>query len=403
MNNALRLSDLLGRGIVIEWYEAVALVREVSDRVVDTSGGLDVPELHQIELTDEGRISLSGATRTDEPVRRLGQLLQAALADADPPVQLRLVVSQATSPAPVFGSVRLYSEALAYFERPDRAGVLRGLYARAAAVPAPERELDATLDMIAPLQHAEPVTATRPTTQFRTPWRALALMAAIILLAVGAAAYWKYGATGPRPDVSVMAVKATDAVGTALVTGLSAVSERVGLGRLASSDPSGAVPPAKPVATTARSVPSVSRKPVRQRETARAFQAFDIDPVPALDQSVRGGPEVAASLMAQPSAAADEPAPDSTVYSVSDTVVVPPLGLRPQLPRALPENVDNKSLAQIELIVLPDGSVNSVKLLGHRNVLDSMLLSAVKAWQFKPALKNGRPVTYRKTVWLVLQ
>jgi hypothetical protein len=40
-----------------------------------------------------------------------------------------------------------------------------------------------------------------------------------------------------------------------------------------------------------------------------------------------------------------------------------------------------------------------VKLVGApRNVHDSMLLSAVKAWEFVPALKDGVPVRYRKTI-----
>jgi hypothetical protein len=56
------------------------------------------------------------------------------------------------------------------------------------------------------------------------------------------------------------------------------------------------------------------------------------------------------------------------------------------------------------LIVLADGTVGAVKLLGERrNVLEGMLLSAAKAWKFQPALKDGRPVAYRKLVWLVLQ
>lgn len=54
--------------------------------------------------------------------------------------------------------------------------------------------------------------------------------------------------------------------------------------------------------------------------------------------------------------------------------------------------------------MLPDGTVGSVKLLGNRrSVIEGMLLSAAKAWKFKPAEKDGRPVAYRKTVWLVLE
>jgi hypothetical protein len=30
-----------------------------------------------------------------------------------------------------------------------------------------------------------------------------------------------------------------------------------------------------------------------------------------------------------------------------------------------------------------------------------MFLSAANAWQFHPALKDGRPVRFRKTLWIV--
>ena len=79
MSETLRLSDILGRGVVVEWFEAVALTREVADRVRDSLGGQSVPELHQVALAADGGVSLLGANRTDEPIRRLGQLLQAAL------------------------------------------------------------------------------------------------------------------------------------------------------------------------------------------------------------------------------------------------------------------------------------------------------------------------------------
>jgi hypothetical protein len=95
---------------------------------------------------------------------------------------------------------------------------------------------------------------------------------------------------------------------------------------------------------------------------------------------------------------------DETVYSADDADVVAPVGVRPQLPAVLPASVRRDQLTQIELLVLPDGTVGAVKLLGPpRSVLEGMLLSAAKAWKFNPATKDGRPVAYRKLVWLVLE
>ena len=86
MIETLRLSDILGRSVTVEWYEAVALVREVADRVRDSVGGRGIPELDQVQLSFDGTVSITGTTRTDEPVRRVGQLLQACLVQSEPPV-----------------------------------------------------------------------------------------------------------------------------------------------------------------------------------------------------------------------------------------------------------------------------------------------------------------------------
>jgi hypothetical protein len=92
------------------------------------------------------------------------------------------------------------------------------------------------------------------------------------------------------------------------------------------------------------------------------------------------------------------------VYSAESVGVSPPVGVNPQLPRRLPPEVDPNQLGQMELLIAPDGYVESAKLVkGPRNVHDSMLLSAAKAWQFRPAMKNGVPVRYRKTVWIATQ
>jgi outer membrane biosynthesis protein TonB len=64
----------------------------------------------------------------------------------------------------------------------------------------------------------------------------------------------------------------------------------------------------------------------------------------------------------------------------------------------------SESLGRIELIIAADGSVESVKLVGSPyHVQSAMLLSAAKAWQFQPALKEGQPVRYRKTIWIAAQ
>ena len=403
MTESLRLSDILGRSVTIEWFESVAMVCDVGDRVRESLGGRQVPELHQIELAPDGHVSLSGAMDTDEPVRRLGQLLQATLADADPPVQLRLTASQATAPSPAFGSIRDFTEALAYFERPDRQAVLRGLYERTAVAPAHETQTAPTLDAMAPLEPLQSKTGKKPApAQAMGRRRAVPAMVAAVVLIVGAATYWQFASAAPSTaQVSAMAVKASDAVGTALVSGLSTVTDSVGLGRLAPADGSGSTPPVKPTETkTLSQAVSPSRKPAKPI-AAPAFRIFDLGTQLAPGPLPEEMPPVVSTVVEIPPERPDSP--DGNVYSASDPDVVAPIGVRPQLPAVLPGDVNRNQLGQIELLVLPDGTVGSVKLVGRpRSVLEGMLLSAAKAWQFQPAMKDGRPVSYRKLVWLLL-
>jgi hypothetical protein len=404
MSETLRLSDILSRGVAVEWFEAVALTREVAERVRDSLGGHSVPELHQVELASDGQVSLSGASRTDEPVRRLGQLLQAALVEAEPPVQLRLLGSQATAPTPAFASIREFSDALGYFERPDRFGVLKALHERAAAAPVAALRSVATLDEMVPLDRPTVRTEKRSAAEStKSKRRPIPAVAAAVVVVVGGAAYWQFAGAAPSSQrVSDMAVKASDAVGTALVAGLSSVTDKVGLGRLASSDGSGSVPPAaKPTATA-----PIPVAPRRSRDAARGkmptLRLFDLAPEVAASLPVAALP--AAPLPTASAEVTETAPPDMTVYSSTDADITAPVGVRPQLPAVLPGDVNRENLSRIEILVLPDGTVGAVKLLGEpRSVLEGMLLSAAKAWTFKPAMKGDQPVAYRKLVWLVLE
>src|SRR4029453_7007610 len=103
--------------------------------------------------------------------------------------------------------------------------------------------------------------------------------------------------------------------------------------------------------------------------------------------------------LARPSQQDEEASDDAAIYSQRSEGVSSPIAVRPQLPRQLSPDVNRSDLRVIELVISPTGSVESVRLIGApRDVHDSMLLSAAKAWVFRPAEKNGVPVRYRKTV-----
>ncbi len=91
---------------------------------------------------------------------------------------------------------------------------------------------------------------------------------------------------------------------------------------------------------------------------------------------------------------APEPDPDRVhVYSYLDSDVMPPVALQPLLGRWVREapNVPG----DMELTIDETGTVERVQLLVPNAYQDRFLIYAVKARQFKPAIKDGRAVRYR--------
>jgi TonB family protein len=84
------------------------------------------------------------------------------------------------------------------------------------------------------------------------------------------------------------------------------------------------------------------------------------------------------------------------MYSDADADVEPAALLRPQLPGVIAVGADRASESVLELTISAKGTVERVQLISMENRLsDKMLLAAAKAWQFRPAMKDGRPVRYR--------
>jgi Gram-negative bacterial TonB protein C-terminal len=80
------------------------------------------------------------------------------------------------------------------------------------------------------------------------------------------------------------------------------------------------------------------------------------------------------------------------VYSSADAEVRPPALMRPQLP-TLPAPTARTSY--YEILVDENGAAAAVKVVSPvRRYYDGMLVAAAKAWTFKPAVRDGRPVKY---------
>ncbi len=93
--------------------------------------------------------------------------------------------------------------------------------------------------------------------------------------------------------------------------------------------------------------------------------------------------------------------PARRVYSDSDGDVTRPIMVYPVLPKPPAFDVDPDDSGVIELLIDEAGLVERVQLItSPGSFRDRMILSAAKAWRFKPAEKDGYPVRYRQFIRL---
>ena len=99
-------------------------------------------------------------------------------------------------------------------------------------------------------------------------------------------------------------------------------------------------------------------------------------------------------LIEQATAAAA--AANEIVYSEADAGVIPPRPLSRQMPINGPLDVPPNRIGWLEMVINRDGSVYSVRLHTPLNRHhERMIVSPAKAWRYRPAMKNGKPVMYR--------
>jgi hypothetical protein len=94
---------------------------------------------------------------------------------------------------------------------------------------------------------------------------------------------------------------------------------------------------------------------------------------------------------------------DETIYAVTDVDVIPPVLVRPVLPKDPPRDVPPDQIGSIEVLVDEQGDVEQVRLLSPANRFhERMMMSAAKMWKFRPAFKDGHPVRYRTRIRITL-
>ena len=86
------------------------------------------------------------------------------------------------------------------------------------------------------------------------------------------------------------------------------------------------------------------------------------------------------------------------IYIGGESNVIPPGIVNQALPR-FPGQVVIPRNGRLEVLIDESGAVESATMTGSiTQSYDAMVLTATKAWRFKPATLNGVPVKFRKTV-----
>ena len=138
----------------------------------------------------------------------------------------------------------------------------------------------------------------------------------------------------------------------------------------------------------------------RSQAAPAALPATAAISVPPPSASAPSAPAASEPAQTEPSrAAAGEP----SVYHIEDADVRPPVVIFQSAPSAPNEllTVVRALRKQMVLSILIDetGSVQKADVRGSIHPsYDSMLLRAARTWKYRPAMKNGVPVRYEKTV-----
>ena len=420
------------KDVPIHWHEAVALVRSVAD-ALESKRLRRVPAASELALESDGTLDLTassghrGASITDDlaelpsladfpselptgsgkaaqpsaaarPVEsttqevvRLRELL-AELLPGDAPPQLR-----ALAETKAVQTLAEFRAALAFFERPNFKADCRAVADRLVKL-RDERGLQDEVERLRQKARAED---THPSDRIATAAprgnKPLIIAVAVLGLACGAAAVAVLVAREPV-EMSDTASTQESAKPAPLVERLRAAAASV----LGTSDKGKAAVVATPTTgagTTPRSAPP--RKTV-ERRTSAALPQRERDASSVTD---RAAPPELVRLPAPDLSAASQhfsrPSEFDAIFSLRDADVQPPRLVRPHLPSAESVGLPRGQFGAVEVVVGVNGQVEQVRLVStsaERRYYDIMILPAIKAWIFRPAIRSGYPVKYRLTI-----
>ena len=424
----ITVADLRARHLLHQWHEAVAIVQELAECLGRQGPAAHVPDLEHVAIEANGELTiLPGGPSLDPPVQQLARTLDTLLDGISAPAELRCLVSENTGETPKQGSIEELARALAIFERPDRRHDIASMVAardpNAAVQSKMESELDRLRAKTRESAHTR-ATETRGSKKCtgRRRWRR-PVAVAVFVLAVGIAIpgvlLWQ------NPD---RRVTASSALRNLVARGEGYLTRLVESGLTAITRPRTVPAPLEgsdaPAVESPLAADPTRRSPDAPRSASvgggqaqrRSGGSIRRAPPPASDRAPPARPPLASGPVtggqeasgAAGSDAGNQVAPArealwraapaiesaSNIYSASDPSVVPAVMVRPYLASVASEG----GSGELEIVISETGAVERVRLISTHHFQARMLVAAAKAWQFQPALKDGRAVKYRLRV-----
>jgi hypothetical protein len=407
-STAIAVQRVIDLGVPRSWQEAVAVVMEAGELARQADSRLSA---EGCLISANGVLELASVpgARLLTPDVALPSVLADLLEGQTAPEALRTL---ATSSQDNPNGIDALLTGLAYFERPQRRADIAALATRALAVEADARADSELTRLRRTTAGRAGTTETAPdvNSRLRLGKRAIGTLVAAVAWflvgvavtgwylnrpvapasdAAGAAAPSSTAAEGAAPaeapppsGVGGLMSAASEALNSAATAGLRAIG-------LAAADDS-AKPPAPP--------PSAARQPSARTKggaaSTAAPAAVPAVPTVAAPVPIAPTPVELVPVAAEPADATSAPLPKPVFFSESDADVEPPVLVYPQLPQP-PVSSFAPGQAYFEILVNEGGTVERVRLMAAQARLqDRMLVSAAKAWRFKPATKDGESVRY---------
>lgn len=417
-NPVIPLSLLLTRDVPYEWHDGVALMAQLVGQLRSNSGSrepTETPDLRSVSLDEMGWLTISADSEQRLPIMPGGaQLLQQLLSGKDQPPQLRLFAMQSATAEPPM-PIEVFADELSKWERPNRTPKLVALYARALehigaqALSEEARAREArvaeartrAVDEVSPVTSAKPpLRLKKPPSSPRTVVAGLAIVAAALTVAV---LEWRYVMERfvEKPTVTL------DIEADAEPEQPPAPPQPSG--PVTAAAPRVATSPARPTPPLPESTPSADivqaeqqlaqgQEFFAQQDYSRARLAFD-----RVLESLRNEQSTHAEDIRQAARQLDEvtraalaeaAVTTGVEYRPGDPGVSPPVPQSFLPPKPNPRTPPDR-LQVLELRINTEGQVDSAKFVMNRPTYrNAWWPAAAKAWRFRPAIKDGRPVRY---------